>query len=143
MNKLLKHIALNALLLFPVQLLAETEPDTAPTPVGELDIFQVITPLLLVITLIFILAWMVKKINPGVPAMGKDINIISSTPLSGQSRLCLVRVGGKDILIGVTGSSVSHIKTFDEPIVKTPPKENPSDFSGQFKKLLTRSSKNG
>lgn len=121
-------------------LLAEAEPidKATPNPLDELDIFQVIAPLLMVIVLIFALAWLVKKMNTGIPAMGKDIEILSTTPLSGQSRLCLVRVAGKDMLIGVTATNISLLQAFDEPVVQTRPKENPSEFAEQFKKLLTR-----
>lgn len=95
-------------------------------------------PLLMVIVLIFALAWLVKKMNSGIPSMGKDIEILSTTPLSSQSRLCLIRVGGKDMLIGVTATNISHIATFDEPVAKNHPKENPVEFAEQFKKLLKR-----
>ena len=128
--------------IIPVPLLAETEPakKATPNPLDELDIIQVIAPLFMVIVLIFILAWLVKKMNRGIPAMGKDIEIVSTTPLSGQSRLCLVRVGGRDMLIGVTATNISHLQTFDEPVAKPRPEESPMEFAEQFRKLLTRKS---
>lgn len=132
----------------PMPLMAEAESanKTTPPTLNELDIFQVITPLLMVIILIFILAWLVKKINTGIPAMGKDIEILSTTPLSGQSRLCLVRVAGKDMLLGVTATHITHIQTFDEPLVEAGQKDRPKtlskksqiEFAEQFKKLLTK-----
>ncbi|WP_263081655.1 flagellar biosynthetic protein FliO [Endozoicomonas sp. Mp262] len=109
-----------------------------PSPVTEMSAMQVITPLLLVIALIFLLAWLVKKVNPGQTAMGKDIMVIASTPVSNQARLCLVRVGGKDILVGVTAQQVTRIETFNEPVVDQPANSSPHDLSQQFRKLMKR-----
>ena len=119
----------------------EKASETAPkSPLDNLDVFQMIAPLLMVIVLIFALAWLVKKINPGMPKVGRDIQVLSTTPLSSQSKLCLIRTGGKDILIGVTNTNISHIQTFDDPVVTQPENENPAEFSQQFKKLLSRKS---
>ena len=132
-------LTLGSLWLLPVSLHAEETEKTPPTPLDNLDLFQMITPLVMVIALIFALAWLVKKLNPGLPKVGKDIQVISTTPISNQAKLCLIRSGGKDILIGVTNSTISHIQTFDEPVAPPiPANENPIEFSQQFKKLLKR-----
>ena len=138
MKKLISAAPLSLILLLPIQLLANEEIEKTPRPVDELDLVQVIAPLFMVIILIFVLAWMVKKMNRGIPAMGKDIEILASTPLSSQSRLCLIRVAGKDMLIGVTAGHISHLQTFDQPVVKKDTAPPPTDFSEQFKKLLRR-----
>lgn len=140
MNKILRCWLFIASFLLPIPLWAEAQPteQPIPEPLQKIDIFQVVMPLLMVIVLIFALAWLVKKMNSGIPSMGKDIEILSTTPLSSQSRLCLIRVGGKDMLIGVTATNISHIATFDEPVAKNHPKENPVEFAEQFKKLLKR-----
>lgn len=131
--------AFGLLLVASTASLAEEVAEQTPkSPLDNLDVFQMITPLLMVIVLIFALAWLVKKLNPGLPKASKDIQILSSTPLSGQSRLCLIRTGGKDILIGVTNTSVSHIQTFDEPVVTPSSSSDPSEFSQHFKNLLNR-----
>ena len=143
MKKILHHMIFVYCFFISMPVLAETETteQATPNPLDELDIFQVIAPLLMVIVLIFALAWLVKKMNTSIPAMGKDIEILSTTSLSGQSRLCLVRVAEKDMLIGITASNITLLQTFDEPVVQSRPKENPVEFAEQFKKLLTRKSK--
>lgn len=134
----MKKLFALAILLNPIQLLANAETETAPKSLEELDLIQVIAPLFMVIVLIFILAWMVKKMNRSLPAMGKDIEVLASTPLSSQSRLCLIRVAGKDMLIGVTPGQISHLQTFDQPVIKQEQSPPPASFSEQFSKLLTR-----
>ncbi len=107
-------------------------------PISEMGIAQVVAPLFFVVLLIFLLAWLVKKINPNQPSIGKDIMVLSSTPVSNQARLCLVRVGNKDILVGVTSQQVNHIETFNEPVIEQPQGSVTSDLSKQFKRLLKR-----
>nr|MDT0253584.1 flagellar biosynthetic protein FliO [Endozoicomonas sp.] len=132
MKQLLKY--LSCLFILPTTLLAETEEPVSP--IGELDLFQVVMPMLMVVGLIFVLAWLVKRINPKLPAMGRDIELLSSTPLSKQSRLSLVRVGGKDILIGITPQTITLIKAFDEQVVNKANEKGQTDLAEQFKKLL-------
>lgn len=107
-------------------------------PATDINIGQTITALLLVIGLIFLLAWLVKKFNPGQTAMGKDIMVVASTPVSNQARLCLVRVGNKDILVGVTAQQVNHIETFNEPVIAPQDNSVPHDLSRHFRRLMNK-----
>ena len=132
MRQLLKYHVF--LLFLPATLMAETEEPA--NPVSELDLFQVVMPMLMVVSLIFVLAWLVKRFNPKLPAMGKDIELLSSAPLSNQSRLTLVRVSGKDILLGITPSQITLLKDFDAPVVDRSHVKGQADLAEQFKKLL-------
>ena len=108
-----------------------------PKPVEEMSLLQVVTPLLLVIILIFVLAWLVKKLNPGGTVLGQGIKVIASAPLSGQARVCLVKVGDKDILLGVTGQKVSLLHTFEQP-VNLPSTQPSANLAEQFSRLLKK-----
>ncbi|WP_062262691.1 flagellar biosynthetic protein FliO [Endozoicomonas arenosclerae] len=117
---------------FTTAAVAEAEPEKA----ADLSLTQVIAPLFFVILLIFALAWIVKKLNIGTPAIGQGIKVISSIPVSSQARVCLIRVGEKDILLGVTNQQVNLIQTFDESPIPPDNKENQHDFADQFRSLL-------
>ncbi len=129
---------LSILLLMPFQRLAAAEPENIPSSVNDLDVLQVVTPMILIVVLIFILAWLVKKMNRGVSVMGKDIKVIATTPLTSQARLCLVRVAGKDMLIGVTNQQISHLQSFDKPVLDETTATQPTDFAQHFKNLLNK-----
>ncbi len=136
MRQLIKYHAF--LLFLPATLMAE--PEKPISPVNELDLFQVVMPMLMVVSLIFILAWLVKRFNPKLPAMGKDIELLSSAPVSNQSRLSLVRVAGKDLLIGITPTNITLLKDFDAPVVDRTNVKGQADLAEQFKKLLRSNS---
>ena len=107
----------------------------------ELSLTQVLLPLVMVIGLIFALAWLVKRVHPGSPSMGKGVRVLANTPLSSQARVCLVRVGGKDVLLGVTNQKVSRLLILDEtddPQESDQPSGN--EFADHFKRLLHRNS---
>ena len=110
--------------------------------IEDLSLMQVVLPLLLVIILIFLLAWLVKKVNPGTPSLGQGITVIANTPLSSHARVCLIRVGDKDILLGVTSQQVTQLHTFEEPPVSLPKNENAHNFADQFKSILQGRKKN-
>ena len=135
MNKIL---AFGFLTLVSLITMAEESGSPPPNPLDDLDFFQVITPLILVVTLMLGLTWLVKKMNPGLPKVGSDIKLISTTPIANQSRLCLVRVGDKDFLLGVTQTSIQKIHTFDQPISDDTEPPAPSDLSQHFQHLLKR-----
>ncbi|KEQ16329.1 flagellar biosynthetic protein FliO [Endozoicomonas numazuensis] len=112
--------------------LGETEADKP----ADLSLTQVIAPLFFVILLIFALAWIVKKLNIGTPAIGQGIKVVSSIPVSSQARVCLIQIGDKDILLGVTNQQVSLIHTFDESPLPPENRQNHQHFADQFKSLL-------
>ena len=97
--------------------------------------------MVMVVALIFILAWLVKRFNPRLQTTGgKDIEILANKPVTNQARLSLVRVGGKDLLIGITPGNITLIKDFDAQVVDMTETESQTDLSEQFKKLLRRDS---
>ena len=125
--------------LWPVYLLgystiAAAEAETKKA--ADLSLTQVVAPLFFVILLIFVLAWIVKKLNIGTPAIGQGIKVVSSIPVSSQARVCLIRIGDKDILLGVTNQQVNLIHTFDESPLPPESKEHQQDFANQFRNLL-------
>lgn len=123
--------------LLPAFLIMPVQAEEAVSTVEDISLLQVVMPLLLVITLIFVLAWLVKKVNAGVSPPGKGITVIGNAPLSSQSRVCLVETGGKTLLLGVTNQQVTLLEKFDESPVP-PPKNNPQSFACEFKRLLKR-----
>ncbi len=128
----------SCIFLLPGLLWADTE-ETAQ-PVAEMNFIQIMMPLLMVIALIFMIAWLVKRFNPKLSTMGmsKEIEILSSTQLSTQSKLSLIRVGGKDLLIGITPQSISLLKEYDEPVVKEQPEKEQVALADQFRSLLKK-----
>ena len=114
---------LGGLLAFPVSVLA-AEPlagaTAAAAPVvgssigGQLT--QLVLGLLLVLGLIFALAWLLRRVQQTGPRQGQVIELISSRALGARDRLVLVQVGNEQILLGLTPGRITPLHVLKEPV---------------------------
>lgn len=101
---------------------AETTP-SLPTPGGAADLINVGGGLIAVIIMIIVLAFVYARtqgIRGGVDGV---INIVASRSLGPKEKIVVVEVAHKQLLIGMTASSVQTLHVFDEPvaIAQAPP----------------------
>lgn len=110
---------------------AETK---VPDPLSFQSVSQLLLGLLLVVSLIFILAWAFRRAN-FVPGQGSGMRVIASIGLGARERAVLVQCGDKQMLLGVASGSVTLLAQFDEPVLD--PKAAPSgDFAGKLAQIL-------
>ncbi len=72
--------------------------------------------LLVVIALIFLLAYLVKRLKL-VPSSHGVLKTLAVTPLGQREKMVLVEVDGQQYLLGVTPQQVSLIDKLDTPII--------------------------
>jgi len=109
---------------------------------GRADAASMAWPLLVVLGLIFLAALAVRKFMPrGMRASGGNaINILARQHLSSKQSLCLVQVGRRVVLVGVTGeqmSALSEITDREElaDLTVKLARSAPSSFSATLEKL--------
>ncbi len=91
--------------------------------------------LAIVLVLIFVLAWLVKRFAPGAGRVGaKHMQVLSSLPLGSKERLMLVDVAGTQMVLGVAGDSITCLHVFAEPVISLADGSAASDNS--FGKIL-------
>ncbi len=114
-------------------------PKSASPQVGSgiltADPYSVVVGLLLVLALIFGLAWLVRKMGPGVLAGGQSMKIISALAVGPREKVLLVDIGGQQILLGVAPGRVSHLRDFEQPIISEPSTAG-GEFSARLRYLL-------
>jgi flagellar protein FliO/FliZ len=71
--------------------------------------------LILVLLLIFILAYLVRRFNL-VPSSQGVLKTLAVTPLGQREKLVLVEMAGQQYLLGVTSSQVTLIDKLAEPV---------------------------
>ena len=122
-------------------------PSVAATaaPSGIASLGQVTLALGLVLALIFVAAWLMRRLKGfGKTATGA-LDIIAELPLSQKERAVLIRVGTQQVLIGVAPGRVSTLHVLTEPVNLTPPSNGPTGMPGTgaerptFKSLLMKS----
>ncbi|BFM11750.1 hypothetical protein R50072_19030 [Simiduia litorea] len=77
------------------------------------QLVQVLGSLGLVIGLIFLVAYLVKR-NQGFTTSTRQLKIIERLALSNKDQLVLVSLRGKDVLLGVSSAGVHTLLTLDE-----------------------------
>ncbi len=121
-----------ALLLLPVAataVLADQEPVQLSPPVNVPTLLEFGSSLLLVIAAIFLVGWFYARVQGMRGGSSKVINILASQSLGSKERIVLVEVGDKQIVVGMTSTSLQTLHIFDEPVVVADERANSSAFA--------------
>lgn len=80
---------------------------------------QLMFGLLVVIALIFALAWVLRRVQQIRPRGNQVIQMLASQALSPRDRLVLVQVGSEQVLLGLTPGRITPLHVLQHP-VETP-----------------------
>jgi flagellar protein FliO/FliZ len=116
---------------------------TSPAPSGIASLGQVTLALGLVLAVIFVAAWLLRRMR-GFGKTGTGVlDIIADLPVGQKERAVLIRVGTTQVLIGVAPGRVSTLHVLPEPVSVAPPSIGTAGPAGAerptFKSLLMKS----
>ncbi|MFJ2324171.1 flagellar biosynthetic protein FliO [Pseudomonas sp. NPDC087817] len=120
---------------------AATAPMVNSGVAGQLT--QLVFGLLLVLGLIFFLAWLLRRVQQAGPAgKGQVIELIGSRALGPRDRLMLVQVGNEQILLGLSPGTITALHVLKEPVEVpgTSEKATP-EFAQHLLKILGKDQK--
>ncbi|MCG8325457.1 MAG: flagellar biosynthetic protein FliO [Thiotrichales bacterium] len=107
-------------------------------PISSAGLGQVILGLLLVLAVIFVITWVLKRV-PGFQTMGQGtMRIIDSMHVSPRERLLLVEIADQQLLLGVTNQSINTLHVLPEPVSRLP---NQSEMTNRLVRLFNNDSK--
>ena len=120
---------------------AATAPMVNSGVAGQLT--QLVFGLLLVLGLIFFLAWLLRRVQQAGPAgKGQVIELIGSRALGPRDRLMLVQVGNEQILLGLSPGSITALHVLKEPVeVPTAGEKATPEFAQHLLKILGKDQK--
>jgi flagellar protein FliO/FliZ len=102
---------------------------------------QLVLGLLLVVGLIFGLAWLLRRVQGASPRNGQLIQLLGSRALGPRDRLLLVQVGNEQILLGITPGRITPLHVLKEP-VQVPDSQNATpEFAQRLMELLGKDHK--
>ena len=142
---------LAGLLALPFSVLAAEPVATAATAAaapavssgvaGQLT--QLVFGLLLVLGLIFFLAWLLRRVQQAGPAgKGQVIELIGSRALGPRDRLMLVQVGNEQILLGLSPGTITALHVLKEPVqVASGTEKATPEFAQRLLELLGKDQK--
>ncbi len=117
----------------------DTTAPAAPSDVGSLG--EVTLALALVLAAIFGAAWLLRRVRGFGKPQGSALDILADLPVGTKERAVLIRVGAKQILIGVAPGRVNTLHVLDEPVREAATASDPvaSAERPSFRALLMKS----
>ncbi|MBH0020605.1 flagellar biosynthetic protein FliO [Pseudoalteromonas sp. SWXJ133] len=95
------------------------------------DIISMVLSLAVVLVLILVLAYFVKKLNPNL-VNSDEFKVVRSLPLGSRERLLVIEIDNAQHLLGVTPHSINYLHKLETPLTE---KELP-ELAKRFGKLL-------
>ncbi|MDD2091691.1 flagellar biosynthetic protein FliO [Pseudomonas guariconensis] len=137
-------MAFGALLVSDTVIAATQASAPAAAAPGSLSgqLAQMVFGLLLVVGLIFALAWLLRRMQGATPRGGQVIDIIGSRTIGPRDRLLLVQVGKEQILIGHSPGNIEALHVLAEP-VEVPASARPAtpEFAQRLLELMGKDQK--
>jgi flagellar protein FliO/FliZ len=120
---------------------AATAPAVSSGVAGQLT--QLVFGLLLVLGLIFFLAWLLRRVQQAGPAgKGQVIELIGSRALGPRDRLMLVQVGNEQILLGLSPGTITALHVLKEPVqVPSTTEKATPEFAQRLMELMGKDQK--
>ena len=113
-----------------------TAPRSGAKLVTSADVVQWMLALLLVLALFLLLAWTLKKTG-GLGFAGKNkLSVLAGLSLGLREKLVLVRVGEKELLLGVSSGRIDKLLELEGEQRLFADQSDPQNFSPFAKKLL-------
>lgn len=132
-------------LLLPSAAFAAEPVAQATTPLAGAglggQLVQLILGLLLVIGVIFLLAWLLRRVQQIVPRGGQVIKIVATQALGPRDRLVLVQVGSEQVLLGLTPGSITSLHVMAEPVHLPDAEPASAEFAQRLMELLGKDQK--
>ena len=114
--------------------IATAAPATQGNGMNAMTIMNVFGSLIIVLGLLFALAWLYKKLAIKLPG-SNHIKIVSSVMLGPRERILVIEVQGKQRVLGVTANQINMLFELDQPLVDD---QAASDWRTQFQALLQK-----
>ncbi|WP_371923645.1 flagellar biosynthetic protein FliO [Pseudomonas sp. EMN2] len=142
---MVRAVSALAALLASEAVIAVGETAAAPTAVpGGLgaQLAQMVFGLLLVVGLIFFLAWLLRRMQGSAQRGAQVIEIVGSRAIGPRDRLLLVQVGKEQILIGHTPGSIEALHVMAEPVeVPAAARQATPEFAQRLLELMGKDQK--
>lgn len=108
-------------------------------PSSQDQLIQVSLALVVVLALIYAVAWFVKR-KQGLNGYSQiPMKTLGVLPMGIKEKIILIEVGDKQILLGMTPHTINTLATFDEPILTYKEKDSES-FAHKLKNILAQQS---
>lgn len=125
----------------PVSTPAIVHASSAPSMItgsAGAQLLQLLLGLVLVVGLIFLLAWLVRRVQQVGPRSNQAIRLVSSQALGPRDRLVLVQVGEEQILLGLSPGRITPLHVMRQPVHAAESEPAQPEFAQRLLELLNK-----
>ncbi len=103
---------------WPVELLAQSSESgmTVMDPVSPSYMMKLTGGLLIVVAIIFFIAWMLKRLNLTQQSQSGILRIVAGLPVGTRDRIVLLQVGEEQILVGLSPGRMQKLHCLGQPV---------------------------
>lgn len=104
------------LVYWPVDLLAQSakvEP-AVMDPISPAYLMKLTVGLMVVVALIFLFAWLMKRLNLTQQSNGGILRIVAGLPVGTRDRIVLLQVGEEQVLVGLSPGRMEKLHTMSQ-----------------------------
>jgi flagellar protein FliO/FliZ len=105
-------------------------------PLSTPYLFKLTGGLLLVVMVIFVLAWLVRKFNLNQQSQNGLIKIIAGLSIGTRDRIVLLQIGEEQILVGLTPGRIEKLHTLSQPLDAPEGQLASSSFAEKFNRVM-------
>lgn len=115
---------------------SENQAGTALEPMSSPYLFKLTGGLILIVALIFALAWLLKKFNLNQQSHSGLIRIIAGLSIGTRDRIVLLQIGEEQILLGLTPGRIEKLHTLAQPLEVTGEQPVSGSFASKINRLM-------
>jgi flagellar protein FliO/FliZ len=103
------------------------------------EVMRVLMGLFLVIVVLILLSWLLKRLNIAQIGSSKGFETIATMALSTKEKMVLLKVGRRYLLIGIGAASVNTLYDFGEQLPEGFGAETTASFTEVLKSMVRKS----
>ncbi len=112
---------------------------SAPPPVDAGGVLKLVLGLVLVLLAIGASAWVLRHLLRFQPGMNGQLRILAGLPMGPREKVVLIKVGERQLLLGVAPGRIQLLHTLEEPLEEVPDHAHASSgFSAQLSRVLQK-----
>jgi len=129
-------LLLTGFLSGPALALSEAQTTVPLEPFSSPYLIKLTGGLIVVVVMIFLLAWLVRKFNLNQTAQNDLIKVVAGLSLGSRDRLVLVQVGDEQVLLGITPGRIAKLHTLPVALAATQTPSPVASFSTKLNQMM-------
>jgi flagellar protein FliO/FliZ len=106
------------------------------TTVGTGQYLQMLLALVFVISLIFMVAWLIRRMGSVPGATKGSLKVLAGVSLGQRERVVLMQAGKMQLLLGVAPGQIRTLHVFDEPVIEIDAQAEPTRFADKLNAMI-------